>query len=339
MSATKFRIGVPRDALDKSGRPIFAPVLLDMLADPAVEWSYYDAPAPELTPAVAADFDALCVMGGRIGRAGLAAGRVRLIARFGVGYDTVDVPACTEHGVLLTLAPDGVRRPVATSVIALMLALGHKLLIKDKLTRAGRWAEKLNHVGTGLTGRVLGAIGMGNIGAEVFRLAQPFGMRLIAHDPVARPEQALALGVELVDFDTVLRTADFVSVMCPLSERTRGLIGPRELGLMKPTAYLINTARGPIVREKALYEALAAGRIAGAGLDVFEVEPTPADNPLLRLDNVIVTPHGICFTDECLDGLARSVFTAALAVAHGRRPAHIVNPEALGHPALKHLRG
>ncbi|MSP90053.1 MAG: dehydrogenase, partial [Alphaproteobacteria bacterium] len=249
MATGKFRVGVPRDALDKSDNPIFDSGLLDMLTDPAVEWRYYDAPVPELSPKVAADFDALCVMGGRIGHSGLAVGRVRLIARFGVGYDNVDVAACTEHGVLLTLAPDGVRRPVATSVIALMLALAHKLLIKDKLTRAGRWAEKLDHIGTGLTGRVLGAIGMGNIGAEVFRLAQPFGLRLIAHDPLAKPVVARALGVELVDFDTVLRTADFVSVMCPLSECTRELIGPRELGLMKPTAYLINTARGPIVQE------------------------------------------------------------------------------------------
>jgi D-3-phosphoglycerate dehydrogenase len=135
-----------------------------------------------------------------------------------------------------------------------------------------------------------------------------------------QPERARELGVELCDLDTLLRRSDFVSVMCPLEPRTRGMIGARELGLMKPSAYLINTARGPIVQEAALYEALVARQIAGAGLDVFEVEPTPADNPLLQLDNVIVTPHGLCFTDECLTGLARSAFAAAAALARGQFP-------------------
>jgi D-3-phosphoglycerate dehydrogenase len=219
-----------------------------------------------------------------------------------------------------------------------MLALAQKLLVKDKLTRAGRWAEKLDHIGMGLTGRTLGAIGIGNIGAEVFRLAAPFGMRHLAHDPYATPERARELGVELCDLDTLLRQSDFVSVMCPLEPRTRGMIGARELGLMKPSAYLINTARGPIVQEKALTEALVARQIAGAGLDVFEVEPTPADNPLLELDNVIVTPHGLCFTDECLTGLARSAFSAAAALARGTVPRYIVNPDALAHPAFAALQ-
>jgi hypothetical protein len=186
-------------------------------------------------------------------------------------------------------------------------------------------------MGMGVTGRTLGAIGMGNIGAEVFRLAPPFGMRHIAYDPYVAPGEARALGVELVDLDTLLRTADFVCVMCPLNDETRGMIGARELALMQPSAYLINTARGPIVQEKALHDALVARRIAGAALDVFEVEPTPADNPILALDNVVVTPHAFCFTDECLTGLARSAFTSVLDVSQGRAPRHIVNRAALAH--------
>ena len=188
---------------------------------------------------------------GRVTRETFArgAGRLKIVARFGVGFDTIDVPACTENGVLLTIAPDGVRRPVAVNVITFILVLAQRLFAKDRLTRAGRWAEKVNYMGMGVTGRTLGAIGMGNIGAEVFRLAPPFGMRHIAYDPYVEPGEARALGVELVDLDTLLRTADFVSVMCPLNDETRGMIGARELALMKPTAYLINTARGPIVQE------------------------------------------------------------------------------------------
>jgi len=128
----------------------------------------------------------------------------------------------------------------------------------------------------------------------------------------------------LVDLDTLFRNSDFLTVNCPLNESTRGLVNANKLSLMKKTAYLINTARGPIVDESALYQALVEQKIAGAGLDVFEVEPTPADNPLLQLDNVVVTPHGICFTDECMQGLAESAFRAVVDVMHGKKPPHVV---------------
>jgi phosphoglycerate dehydrogenase-like enzyme len=334
----RFKVGIPPDVKDARGRTIFDPAAFDILRDPAVEWEYLPEIEKQVSAATAARYDALCVMGARVAAETFGAdSRLRIVARFGVGYDNVDVPACTRNGALLTITPDGVRRPVATNVITFVLALAQKLLIKDRLVRDGRWAEKLDHIGMGVTGRVLGVIGLGNIGAEVFRLAAPFGMTHIACDPVAPPAFARELGVELCDLDTLLRRADFVSVNCPLSDATRGLIGARELKLMKPTAYLINTARGPIVDETALYQALVAGQIAGAGLDVFEQEPTPKNNPLLALDNVIVTPHGLCFTDECLTGLARSAFASVLDVASGRAPKYVVNREVLRHPALAHL--
>ena len=245
-----------------------------------------------------------------------------------MGYDSIDVPTCSRAGLLLTIAPDGVRRPVATSALTFVLMLAQKVWFKDKLTRSGRWLEKSDHIGTGLTHRVLGALGAGNIGAEMFRLAQPLQMRAIAHDPQADPALMRSLGVELVSLDELFKQADFLAIHCPLNAQTKGLVNARLLALMKPSAYLINTARGPIVDEAALYEALVQRRIAGAGLDVFEVEPTPADNPLLQLDNVIVTPHGICFTDECMQGLAQSAFKAALDMAAGRMPPYVVNPPA-----------
>jgi len=281
---------------------------------------------PVIRPEHAARYDAICAMLVRFTPESIGPDkpRLKLIARFGVGYDTIDVPTCQKAGIYLTIAPDGVRRPVAVSAITFMLMLAHKVGIKDRLTRSGRWAEKSDHIGTGLTGRTLGSIGVGNIGAEMFRLAKPFDMKFIAHDPYADAAQMAALGVELVGLDELFKRSDFLTVNCPLNVTTRGMVNASKLALMKSTAYLINTARGPIVDEAALYRALVEKKIAGAGLDVFEVEPTPADNPLLQLDNVVVTPHGICFTDECMQGLAESAFKAAVDVMHGKKPPHIV---------------
>jgi len=330
---SKFRVGITADVLKSDGVPIFGQEVLGLFDDPAIEWEFMDGSSAKITHAQAARYDAICAMITRVTPESLSGAdrRLKLIARFGVGYDTIDVPACTKAGVILTIAPDGVRRPVATSALTFVLMLAQKVLIKDKLTRAGRWNEKLDHIGTGLTGRTLGSIGVGNIGAELFHLAKPLEMNFIAHDPAVDPQSAAGIGVRLVDMDTLFRESDFLTVNCPLSDETRGLVNARLIGLMKRSAYLINTARGPIVDEQALYDALANGRIAGAGLDVFAEEPTPASNPILKLDNVIVTPHGICFTDECMRRLAESAFRGTLDVAAGRRPPYIVNPEALAN--------
>jgi len=332
---SQFRVGITGDVLDSSGEPIFGREALGLLDAGGVAWEYMAQEPGGVTPAQAARYDAICAMLTRVTAASLAGPdrRLKLIARFGVGYDTIDVPACTAAGVLLTIAPDGVRRPVATSALTFVLMLAQKVLVKDRLTRAGRWSEKLDHIGTGLTGRTLGSIGLGNIGAELFRLARPLEMNGIAHDPFASPALAAELGVRLVDMETLFRESDFLTVNCPLSEATRGLVSARLLEMMKPSAYLINTARGPIVDERALHDALASSRLAGAGLDVFEEEPTPVSNPLLQLDNVVVTPHGICFTDECMRRLAESAFRAVLDVAAGRTPPYVVNPEVDGAPS------
>lgn len=332
MAQGKFRVGITRDNLRPNGKPIFDESAFRILEEAGVEYEFLAENEPELKPETASKYDALAVMLAKVTRNTVSGTnkRLKLIARFGVGYDTVDVPALTENGVVLTITPDGVRRPVATSALTFILMLAQRVMIKDRITREGRWQERLNHFGTGLSGRVLGSIGVGNIGSELFRLAAPFGMKHLGYDPYITQESVAPLGVKLVDFDTLLRESDFLCVNCPLTSETRKLVGARQFSLMKPTAFFINTARGPIVDEKALYDTLAGKRIAGAGLDVFEQEPVSPDNPLLKLDNVVVTPHHICLTDECINTIAASVFSACRDLAAGRVPKNVVNQEVLG---------
>jgi phosphoglycerate dehydrogenase-like enzyme len=332
-----FRVGVTHDFLRPEDSPGFGDIGLSLLEADGVAWEYLPA-AAELPPEAARDFDGLLVLGPRVTATTLAgAGRLKVVARFGVGYDNIDVPACTATGVLLTITPDGVRRPVAAAAMTFVLALSHKLLIKDRLTRAGRWAEKLNHNGQGLTGRTLGIIGFGNIGRELATLARPFDLRVVASDPWATPESAAAAGVQLVPLEELLSESDYVCVCCALTPETRHLLNAERIARMKPSAYLVNVARGPIVDQAALTTALQQGRIAGAGLDVFDPEPIAANDPLLALENVILTPHAICWTDECFGLNGRSAVRSLLDVAAGRVPQHVVNRMALKHPCLVHL--
>jgi D-3-phosphoglycerate dehydrogenase len=338
----RFRVGITRDFLKPDGTVGFGDIGLGLLeADPGVAWEFLAEGTRELRADQVRGYDALLVLAPSVTAATLqGAERLAIVARFGVGYDNVDVAACTRAGVLLTITPDGVRRPVAAAVMTLLLALSHKLLIKDRLTRAGRWAEKLDHMGLGPTGRVLGVIGLGNIGREVFDLARPFGMRHLASDPYATAEVAASAGAELVPLEALLRQADFVVICCALTPETRHLIDGPRLALMKPSAYLINVARGPIVDQAALTAALQSGRIQGAGLDVFEREPIDPDDPLLALENVILAPHALCWTDECFRGIGRSACAGILEVAAGRAPGHVVNREVEREPRLvEKLRG
>lgn len=261
--------------------------------------------------------------------------RLAVIARLGVGYEDVDVDACSAAGVPLAIAADAVRRPTAVGTMALLLAVTTKLLDKDRLTRLGPdgWAQKNDYAGMGLVGRTLGLVGLGNIGAEVVRLATPFDLEFIAYDPFADAAMAAGLGVRLVDdLDELMAEADVVSLHCMVTPETRGLIDARRLALMKPTAFLINAARGPIVDQVALTEALAAGAIAGAGLDVFDPEPVAADDPLLKLDNIVLSAHGMNWTDQLMAGFGETNVNAVLAVMHGRAPRSVVNREVLDGP-------
>jgi len=281
---------------------------------------------PVLGAAELAGFDALILLMPRFAPTSVPAdGRLSVIARGGVGYDTVDLDACTLNGIAVVITPDAVRRPVAVSVVTFVLALSGNLMALDRITRRGPWVDRTHYTGVGLIGRSFGQLGIGNIGAEVVRLMRPFEMRIIAHDPFVKPETAKAMGIEMVDLETLFRQSDFLSVSCPLNEQTRGLVNGERLALMKPSAYLINTSRGPVVDQKALTKALQERRIAGAGLDVLEKEPPEPDDPILSLDNVILTPHSLCWTDQMFSTMAGLDSDAVLSVMHGRVPVNVVN--------------
>ena len=330
-----FRVALSGDFRKADGSPTYPDFDLEPLRNaPGVEMVFLESANP-LKADQLEDFDALILLAHRFAADSVPkSGRLAVIARFGVGYDTVDVEACTKAGIALVITPDGVRRPVAVSIITLMLALTGKLMVKDRLTReaAAGFARRSDHMGVGLVGRTMGSLGIGNIGAELFRLLKPFDMKFIAHDPFADKALADELGIELVGLDDVFRRADIVSVSCPLTPQTHHLVNAERIALMKPTAYLINTARRPIVDQKALTAALQADRIAGAGLDVLEQEPPDADDPILKLDNVILSPHALCWTDQCFAGNGAADVAAVLEVQHGRTPRGVVNRAVLETP-------
>jgi D-3-phosphoglycerate dehydrogenase len=329
--STRLKVGLTRDLLTPSGEPSFGRGPLAILdAEPAIDWEFLPESVSRITPEIAARYDLLYVNSPRVDRASVSGPdrRVRLVARHGVGYDSVDLAAMTEAGVVVTNTPIAIRRPVAVAVLTMLFALAGRLFAKDRLTRAGRWDERTAHMGLGLTTRTLGVIGVGGIGSELLALARPFGWRMLAADPYAPAERIAALGATRLPLDEMLPQCDFVVCVCVLGEETRHLIDRARLARMKREAFLVNLARGPVVDEAALIEALRDGTIAGAGLDVFEREPVDPTNPLLAMDNVIVTPHALCWTDECFEAIAREGLGCVAAFARGERPGSVVNPAA-----------
>jgi D-3-phosphoglycerate dehydrogenase len=333
-----FRVALSGDFRNPDGSPVYPDFdLAPLMNTPGVETQFIE-PANPIRAEQIENFDALILLMPRFGRESIHPnGRLAVIARFGVGYDTVDVDACTKAGIALCITPDGVRRPVAVAILTLMLALTGKLMVKDQLTRAAAagFARRGEHMGVGLVGRTLASVGVGNIGAELFRLARPLGMRLIACDPYVDPRFVAELGVELMELEDVFRQADVLSVNVPLNAETRHLVNAERLALMKPTAYFINTSRGPVVDQKALTKVLQERRIAGAGLDVLQDEPPDPDDPILRLDNVLLTPHALCWTDQCFAGNGAADVRAVLDVWRGREPRGLVNPEVLATEAWR----
>jgi phosphoglycerate dehydrogenase-like enzyme len=259
-----------------------------------------------------------------------------VLARFGVGYDNVDVKACTAANVLVTITIGAVDRPVAEATIGWMIALGHNVRMKDALVRAGQWNVRSNYMGRELRDRTLGVIGLGRIARKLIELLRGFGMNQpLAYDPHAEPGTAASVGARLVPLDALLKESDIVSIHCPLTEQTRGLIGARELALMKPDAYLLNTARGGIVDEDALYQALKDRGIAGAAIDCFLQEPVLTPHRFGELDNVLLAPHSIAWTNEAFRDMGQAACQVMVDLSLGVKPRGVLNPELFDRPAFR----
>jgi glyoxylate reductase len=259
--------------------------------------------------------------------------RCRVISQVAVGYDNIDVAAATRRGILVTNTPGVLTETTADMAWAILLATARRVVEGDKFTRSGRWKtwEIMAFTGQDVYGATLGIIGLGRIGAAIARRARGFAMSILYHNRRRAEALEADLGARYVELDDLLHQSDFVVVSCALTPETQHLIGERQLGLMKPTAILVNIARGPIVDQRALYRALVDRKIWAAGLDVFEVEPVPMDEPLLKLDNVVMPPHLGSGSINTRIKMATMAVENCLAGVTGRMPPNAVNPEALEH--------
>jgi len=280
------------------------------------------------------DVDAIyCTLSERIDREVMdRAGKLRVIGTMSVGVDHIDVNYATSRGIYVVYTPGVLTETVADHAWALLLATARRVAEADRIIREGGWEipwAPTMMLGYDVHGKTLGVVGMGRIGSAVARRAKGFNMRVLYYDIIRRKELEEELGAEYVELDELLRESDFVTLHVPLTPKTRGLIGERELRLMKKTAILVNTSRGPVVEQKALTRALREGWIAGAGLDVFEEEPIPADDPLLKLDNVVLTPHIASASHDTRNRMAEYAAEGIIKVLKGERPDNLFNPDVI----------
>ncbi len=296
------------------------------------QWDREDVPPPRevLVRELAQVDGVLSLLTDRLdGEVMAAAPRLKVISNFAVGYDNIDIPAATRRRIVVTHTPDVLTETVADFTVCLMLAAARRLVEGDRYTRAGQWKtwEPLLLAGQDIHHATLGLIGVGRIGAAVARRAQGFGMRVIYYDPIRREDLERSLTIEYRAFNDVLRDADVISIHVPLSEQTRHLIGRAQFAMMKKTGVFVNTSRGPVVDQQALTEALATRAIFAAGIDVFEGEPVAPDDPLLKLDNIVVAPHIASASIPTRIRMATLAAENLVAVLQGRRPPNPVNPE------------
>jgi phosphoglycerate dehydrogenase-like enzyme len=333
-----FKVGFSADFLNQEGHLRFPDIGLSLLdSEPNISYEFLEEYRPEYVASQLAGYDVLITMKPRVTAASLhGVERLCAIGRCGVGYDNVDLKACTEKDVAVYIAPQGVIRPMAESIVLLVLALSHNLVQKDRMIRKGHWADSTYRLGREPRDRTIGTVGLGNIASEAVRLLRNFGVaRFLAFDPFVNDAAFTNLGVARVSLEDLLRDSDYVLINCPLTAETKHLVGARALSLMKPSAVLINTARGPIVDQGALIHALESRLIGGAALDVFENEPLEDDSRLLGLDNVILTSHSVGWTEELFRDLGRIDCEGAINVSRGLPPANVVNREVLERPGFK----
>ena len=284
------------------------------------------SPSADDILAVAKDADAILVTYAKLARELIMQlTRCKAIGRFGLGVDNIDLPAAKEKGIAVNYVPDYCIREVSDHAMALLLALIRKIPFSNRLVQGGRWEMPAVVPIRRIEGTVLGLVGFGHIPRLLAPKAKAFGMKVIAFDPYAKPEVFKAAGVEGVDFDTLLATADYVSVHAPLTPQTRGMMNADAFGKMKKGAYIVNTARGPLIEEAALIAALDSGQVGGAGLDVVAIEPLAKESPLLGRDNVIVTPHTAFYSIEALEELQSKCASDVARVLGGEKAVYPIS--------------
>jgi phosphoglycerate dehydrogenase-like enzyme len=255
---------------------------------------------------------------------------LKVIGRSGVGYDNVDIQAANARKIPVIITPGANSQAVAEAALTFMLSLCKKMIHWNTQLKQGNWRSRFEQSSGDLEGATLGIVGFGSIGCKLAELIRPFGMTVLAYDPFVAEDTALALGVELVELDELLKQSDFVSIHALLNENTRGLINKSRLDLMKPGSFLINMARGAIIESlDVLYEALTAGPLGGVGLDVFDPEPPDVRHPIFRLDNCLTSPHAICMSKRAMYRSFKMMAEDMAAVLEGRKPRFAANPEAL----------
>jgi phosphoglycerate dehydrogenase-like enzyme len=334
--AHHFDVTLVADLLGQDGKTVFEDFGIDQLEAFDIPYHYLAEDLRPVTPDQIKNTDVIISMGQPYVPSSFTdTNRLTLIARTGVGYDMVDLDAATEADVMVTITPEATKKPVASATLALILGLCHRVRIKDAIVRNNTWSSRFNHMGCEIRDRVVGLIGVGQIGQEVVRLLKSFEpAEILAADPMLTSEEAARIGVRLVEKDTLLQDSDFISIHCPLNRYTHKLIGEREFKLMKPSAFIINTARGPIIDQMALTTALKERWIQGAAIDVFEEEPIDPSDPLLSLENIILSPHASAWTYELFRDIGHDCMKATLAVARGEIPPYVVNRSVLDRPGL-----
>ena len=321
----------------KDGTPVYPDFDLRQLRqERGIELSTFEEDLDEIKPEQLDGLNGVVVLSPRVTQRSLEqCGQLLAVSRFGVGYDSVDVAACTENDVALCITTGAVDRPVAEATVGWMLALSYQVAAKDRLFRETRWDERGSIMGGGLRGKTVGIVGFGGIGRTVGRILGGFDMHPpLVYDPALTPDTISELGGQSVSLPELMAQSDFVTVHCPLNDQTKNLISTPELKLMQPGAYILNTARGGIINEDALFAALSANHIAGAALDCFADEPITEPHRFAKLENVILASHNIAWTRELFRDIGVMASQSLIDLANGKRPQNVVNSEVFDRPSF-----
>ncbi|MDC3116491.1 hypothetical protein OA529_02270 [Alphaproteobacteria bacterium] len=310
-----FKVGISGDLLNDENEPCFGNAPLELLKNRKdIEISWMDKTITEITSEMTSLYDAILLNLPKANAHSVSNSdcKLKIISRFGVGIDSVDIEAMKRKNIIVTNTPNAVRRPVAVATLTMIFGLASKLIKKDNLVRTGNWNQRTNFMGIGLSRKTLGIIGVGSIGTETIKLSKPFFKNILAFDPYLSKEEISQKGAVKAELNELATKSDFIAILCNLNSSTESMINSEFFLNMKRSGYIFNLSRGPVVNEIDLEKALDDKKIAGAGLDVTNIEPLHTNSKLLKHENVIITPHALCWTDECFNDIATEAISSIL---------------------------